>query len=356
MTKGSKRDVTVVDQGGEAAGPVGAEADAVARFRPVIGDGEALPPARHQGDRPAEALRRQRDQRRVLRQREFRAEMAADQARHHAHLRGIEAELRREPVLHGADVAGRLVHGEPVAVPGGPGGEQLDRVVVLDRGLVARLDPDGRIPKTRPGVAPFDVLVMGFQVGEAQCLGARRVEAAGGRLGRIGDLHRTGRRLGGLLALGHHQGHDLAGIGDRVGIQRPVRAVGVAAGHQVLHRGHRAGQIPVGEDGEQTRHGLRGVEVEPGDPAPGDGAGHQGGVGGVRLRADEVGTVAGPARDLVGSLDPGVGAAEMAVGVLRARIHAALRVRGRRAACREGSAARAVRLPRGWGDRMQRPR
>ena len=65
------------------------------------------------------------------------------------------------------------------------------------------------------------------------------------------------------------------------------------------------------------RDELGGAEVEPGDPAPGDGAGDQGGVG-RRLRAGPVGGVERPAGDLVGAFDPGMGRPEDFLGVPRA--------------------------------------
>ncbi len=48
-------DLGLVDEGGKAALRIGAEADVVARLGPVIGDGEALPPGRDQGDRAVRA-------------------------------------------------------------------------------------------------------------------------------------------------------------------------------------------------------------------------------------------------------------------------------------------------------------
>ncbi len=110
--------------------------------------------------------------------------------------------------------------------------------------------------------------MVGLQVREADGLGAGRIEPGRGRRFVIGDPHGGGPGGGGLGGLGDHEGDDLPGIGDRIGLERPVRGVDVAAGHQVRHGGDVAGALAMGEHGEHARHRLRGGEIEPDDPPP----------------------------------------------------------------------------------------
>lgn len=53
----------------------------------------------------------------MLRQCEFRSEMPAEQTCDDPDLSRIYSELRGETVLHSADVASRLVHGQAIALP-----------------------------------------------------------------------------------------------------------------------------------------------------------------------------------------------------------------------------------------------
>ena len=306
-------DIRFVDEAREPPIAVGGQPDVVARLRAVIGDREALPPRRHQRDRAPEALGGEGDQGGVLREGELRAEMPADRPGDDPHLGRIEAELGREPVLDRADVAARLVHGEVVAVPGTAGGEQLDRVVMLHRRLVARLHPRPGDTPGCVGVAPRDVLVMGLEIGEPHDLGARIVEGRGGGLGRVGRANQIGGPGRRLLGAGHDERHDLALIGDAVRAERQVRRIGVAARHQVAYRRDRAGKVAISEDRQEVRHCAGRVQVEVTDAPARDGAGDEGGVGAVaRARAvlAPVGGVAHCARHLGAPLDPDMGVPE----------------------------------------------
>ena len=114
-------------------------------------------------------------------------------------------------MLQTADEAGRLVNGEPVALPRAGGGEKLHGIVVLDRRLIRRLDPCSGTRPSRFDIADVSVLMLVLEVGK---LLARAFKLEGAAL----DLepHSDGLRClrGTLAGLRHHQRHDLAGVGD----------------------------------------------------------------------------------------------------------------------------------------------
>jgi hypothetical protein len=82
----------LVGDGGEPAVGIGAEAHALDRRRAVAGDGEHLPAAHDEADRPAHDLRRHRRDHGVRAHRALGAEAAADVLGHHAHALLVEAE------------------------------------------------------------------------------------------------------------------------------------------------------------------------------------------------------------------------------------------------------------------------
>ena len=127
-----------------------AEPDVVARFGAIGRNGEALVARRDELDRPVEPSGRERDERRARRHHALRAERAADIAADHTHLVRLDAEPLRDAILEAVDELARLIDGELVVRPHAGGREQLDRVVVLRRRLVFRIDRRPLPPQSPP--------------------------------------------------------------------------------------------------------------------------------------------------------------------------------------------------------------
>ncbi len=152
------------------------------------------------------------------------------------HLGGIDAEVRGQAVARGADEPGRLVYGQHIVVPDASRRRQLDRIMVLDRRGVARVDAGGSLRNRGIEVAGVATLEAFAQAGErlrgrthvAEFADVRRCFIAGS------NRQRGGLRL--LERLSHNDGNDLAGVMD----------LGDASGRSVLFAQPSAMIWPIG--------------------------------------------------------------------------------------------------------------
>ena len=173
------------------------------RLRPMVRHGKLITAAYFQPDWTGKPPCGQRTDRGVLGQRQLRAEMAADKMRDDPHLVRSQSELRRQPMLHGADVPRRFEHRQPITLPHARGAWQLDRVVVLDRRRIAGIDPRRRIGERSFQIALPSIFVLGIDIGQrlrrasrvgkrghrwlARIAETQRGRCGGCRLGRLGD-------------------------------------------------------------------------------------------------------------------------------------------------------------------------
>ena len=280
----------------------GAEADAMAGFGAVVGDGELVAAADLQPNRPAQPARGERADGAVLGQGELGAEMAADEVGDHPHLLRPNPELRCQAVLRGGDVAGRLVHGQRVAFPGAGRARQLDRVVVLDRRRVATVQRHRRRRERSLEIALAAITVLGTDVGQRLRLAARIGQRGDRRLAGVGDAHGGCRGDCRLRRLRHHQRDDLAGVAHFGRGERPPAAVRPTALHQVADRADRVADLLVGENEQHAGHRPRGGAVDAGDPPAGDRADHKRGM--RHVRQDLVAREVRSSADLERTVDP----------------------------------------------------
>ena len=228
----------------------------------------------------------------------------------HADLFRLDAEPLRDAVLQPVDELARLVDRQLIAGPHAGGGEQLDRIVVLRRRAVFRIDLDVGAADRRLGIAGLrQILVLLRDFGRIFLLQALRAEGRGRRLRRIGHFDSVSRFARGLEGVGEHHRDDLAVL-QNVRTETLNRSRGAFA---ELHRLQFA-RIFVGQDVEHAGHRARVVEVEPLDAPLGDRAGHQDGIG--RIGDRHIGRIA----RLAGDLQPRVVAR-------RGRSHVGLRSR-----------------------------
>jgi hypothetical protein len=122
------------------------------RLGPIGGDREALIAGRHQFHRTTEPLCGDGDPR-CGREPSLGAERTADISRDDADIRRIEAELASDRRLRPPHHLAGLIDRQLRPFPHASGGEQLDRIVVLCRGLIAGLNLDRSGGEGRLGVA-----------------------------------------------------------------------------------------------------------------------------------------------------------------------------------------------------------
>ena len=121
----------------------GAEGDAVDRRRPAAHHAEHLVPRQLEPHRPADEPRRHhRDHHARPPAPPLGPEAAAEEAREHADGIGRQAERAREHVAAGLHALQGRVEREPVVLPRGQRHVGLDRIVVLHRRGVDRIQPD----------------------------------------------------------------------------------------------------------------------------------------------------------------------------------------------------------------------
>ncbi len=283
-----------------------AELDVLLLFLAVAAGGEHLAARHHQPDGAADVLGGQRGEGDVRPDHGLGAERAADEVGQHPDLGRGHPQQRGDRELHGLDALTRVVEGELVAVPGGGGGQHLDRVVVV-----------GGEPE--PGVDPQ---VRGGQpVGDVAARGPARHQAAEELLGLVGGVpalvdrgHRRGLgvadadQAGGVLrllqAVGDHDRDRLPGVVDDVVLHREERLAGGRAADQRRQQRHwvQLRHVAVGQDAGDALGPSRLRGVDGGDPAAGDPGADDRGVGQVR-QGDVAGVVRG-AGHLGRAVDP----------------------------------------------------
>ena len=108
----------------------------------------------HDAHGSPEGARREHGEHRLERRAQGHAEGAAHEGRHDAQLLGLQGEDAAEIALHVLHALGLVVDREPaVLLDDRRGGEELHRVVVLDRGRVFALVAHGGGGERRPGGA-----------------------------------------------------------------------------------------------------------------------------------------------------------------------------------------------------------
>ena len=249
----------------------------------IGGDGEAIGPARLHRHRPVQALGRERNDGGALGQRAARAEGAADKGRDDMDVVGADPQLLRQAVLEAIDVLAGLPKCQLRPLPSAGRREQLDGIMVLDRGLVAGVDLHRRGGEDRLRVADLGVLVPLAALAAPAALlggvlgcdgrGSRAVEVARGRLLGIGDLQPVRRFLRVGSGVGDHQGHDLAVVLDAVAGERSDGSAHVALLVEGLAGIDQLADVSVGQDVHHSGDSAGGGLVDGGDPAARDGAG-----------------------------------------------------------------------------------
>jgi hypothetical protein len=134
----------LMDHRCQLAVAVGAQSDLLDGVWPVAVPGEHLGARVDHLDRALELARRHRRQRRVVVRLERGAEGAAHERRHHADVLGRHAQAFCQMLLHAEDLLRLVEDRELIALPERDGRVRLDRVVVVDRNAVLRLDLDRR--------------------------------------------------------------------------------------------------------------------------------------------------------------------------------------------------------------------
>lgn len=290
---------------------VRAQPYAVPRLAAMVGDREAVAPPDVQVHRPPRPTRRQRAQRRVLRQRHLRPEVPADQRRHHPHPLRRDPQLRRQPVPRRADKPRRLPDRQLLAHPPADRVGQLDRIVVLHRRripLVHHLRRSCEPPRQIPRRA---VLIPLVQLPERN---PRRIPVPDPRLMRprhVLDPQRARPRLRLLQRLCDHDRDNLPRIPNLRRRQRPRGAVRPPPRHQVPDRAHRLADLGKGEHVEHARQREHRVPPDRNHPPPCDRAAHQPRV--RHPRELHIPRVRCPPGDLVRPVDPRHGGAERGV-------------------------------------------
>ena len=144
----------VVDDGQEPAVRLGAQRDVLHGLRAAANGREHLPARQHQLDRPPDLSRRHRGKPGVGPGAQPSAKTAADERADDLHVVMREPEDARRRF---GDIVRELVgivERQLVAVPGGDGREQSERIVRLRRGRVLLLDADRRRGQRSGSVAP----------------------------------------------------------------------------------------------------------------------------------------------------------------------------------------------------------
>ncbi len=304
--------LTLVDEGREPAVPAGGELNMLAGLGAVGGDCEALIAGADQLHRAMQAARGDGDPCGAGGVRALGAEGAADEARHHADIGLVDAQLLGHGRLGSPHELAGLIDGELRPVPDAGGGEQLHGVVVLGRRRIAGVDLDRRRGEGGRRVALGRVLGAGLLRLARLHRDPWTVEGGAGGLLVIVYLDPVGGFPRGLEGLGHHHRDDLAVVPDLVCLKRGGHALlGAAEGRRCLGL---AADIGVVEDVEHPRHGLGAAQAHGADASPGDAADHQIGVG--RMRHRLVGGVAGLAGDLGHAVHAGRGLAEQVGSVI----------------------------------------
>ena len=186
---------------------LGAEGHPLLGVRPEADRGVGLAPRQLHPDRALHRLRGDGRDGDVRPCPQGRPEGAAHEGRDHPDAVLRDAEHVRDLVPVVVRPLGLVVEGQPVAVPGRDGGVELDRVVVLARLDVARIDPHRRRREGPVGVADRGVGGPArLLVAAARLAGARGIEGGQARRRVVGDPHEV-RRVGRLLeGLRHHHG------------------------------------------------------------------------------------------------------------------------------------------------------
>jgi hypothetical protein len=233
----------------------------------------------HHAHRPLGQARGRRRQHLVLPQR-LAAETAADERRAHMHLVFADAEHMGQRPGRVRHRLGRVVDAQLVAVPGDGGRVQLDRIVVVARRAVDRVDVHRRGGQRLLGVADFHLQGLALEAGRRQALGPGRVQRGDGRLGQIGHADQRPGMVGLFLGLGQHQRHRLAVPVDLVVLEdrQLVAAGGLGRRHEQRHRLHLR-RVLVAHHQHHAGRAFRAAGVEGGDAALGHGAVDQGRIG-----------------------------------------------------------------------------
>ncbi len=183
----------------------------------------------------------------------------------------------------------RLVHGQPGSFPDAGGRVELQRVVVLGRRRITAVDFDRGGIEGGIGIAFARIWFLALMRLD---LDANGLHACACWLAVIASLNFVRSFPCRLESFRYDDGDNLAIVPDAVALQRRC---GRPAPRPKL-RLDLTTDILVSEDIEHAWNRLRAVEHEPGEPASGNGAGDEIGIGGVRQWL--VGRVARRARDL----------------------------------------------------------
>ena len=270
--------------------------------RPVAGDRVLLGARQDQLDGAADVPGGQRRDEDVDPRPQRRAERAADERRHDAHVALVDAERGGHLLLHVIDPLRLIVEGELVAVPGGDGGVQLHRVVVLVGVRVGLFDLHRGAVESLVRLA---ALVVGRLLGDAVGLHLVRREPLGRGVREIEDGLRLvvgraderGGVRGALERVGHHDGDGLAVVVHLIVLERLERAADLGVHQRLgLLRQHHLAGVAVRDDRQHAGGllGRGGVDLR--DPPLGDGAEDEDAVGHVLDL--ELGGVARAARHL----------------------------------------------------------
>ncbi len=118
-----------------------ADAQVLVRLAAAPARREHLLARQHELHRAVRELRRHRGDHGVRPEETLAAETAAEERRDHAHALLVEREVLRERGARSAHPLRRVVHGQLAVAPLGDRHRRLERVVVLGRRDVARVDP-----------------------------------------------------------------------------------------------------------------------------------------------------------------------------------------------------------------------
>ncbi len=222
----SHRDRLVGDRVERAVG-LGSERHALDRRRPIAEPVHLLA-GQHEPHRALQLLRREHGQHHLILRTQARAERAADERRHDAHIVRVHAEYAADIALHVLHALRLVVDRQlAVAVPPHRRGKQLHRIVMLDRdeifGLVAH---SGR----RIGFRRVAARLIGFVDDEGLIEPRVQVGDVGFRL--VFDPDERRREARNLPLFGHHQRDRLSVELDLVIVERAERR---AARSYIVH-------------------------------------------------------------------------------------------------------------------------
>jgi hypothetical protein len=247
------------------------------------------------------------------------AEAAADERRADVHLFFLQAEhLRHRPrrVRHGL---GRIVDAQGVALPRHGRRVQLDRVVVVARRRVGRVDLVQGIGQRALGVADFLLERFAHECARLRTVGLGRFQRGDRGLGEVGHADQRCGMVGLFLGRGQHQRQRLAVVIHPVVLEYRQ----AFAGHRLFrrqeqrHRFHGR-RVLVGHHQHHAGRAFGGGAVERGDAAFGHGTVDQG-----RIRQPierELGRERRPALHFVRTVQARHRHADIALAVLDQRI------------------------------------